>query len=412
MKPLNLLFVAAAPWINSGYGKPGRYLFPRLHNLGHTIALAAYRGYEGGIKKINVDGAPVTIFPSVRDGHMNDVITGHVIQFRADAVISLCDIWLLHGWGNKGFNWYPRFPVDTHPISDNVIDHLDGCNAPLPLTKWAQQELISEGFKNAYYIPHGIDCGIYKPMDKDSSRKALELPDTFIAGMVTSNVEFPCRKSIPEVLTAWRDWKLKHKMPGILYLHTNITPRSDSPTGGINIEKILEILELRWSTMDYKGRKSMTDLDVLFPSQYTYWNHGYSDKAISHIYNAMDVLLCPSRAEGFGIPIVESQACGTPVITLGVTSMPELTKYGKCLEPVQMEWSRYGGFRGVPGIGNILYGINWAYNNSINENKDDRDKGIEFARQFDYDAVVEKYWKPFLSSLPCFEDSDPLITKI
>lgn len=42
------------------------------------------------------------------------------------------------------------------------------------------------------------------------------------------------------------------------------------------------------------------------------------------IYNAADVLLYPSLYEGFGIPIIEAMACGTPVITSNTTSMPEV----------------------------------------------------------------------------------------
>lgn len=42
------------------------------------------------------------------------------------------------------------------------------------------------------------------------------------------------------------------------------------------------------------------------------------------IYNAADVLLSPSLYEGFGFTIAESMACGTPVITSNVSSLPEV----------------------------------------------------------------------------------------
>jgi glycosyltransferase involved in cell wall biosynthesis len=42
------------------------------------------------------------------------------------------------------------------------------------------------------------------------------------------------------------------------------------------------------------------------------------------IYNAADVLLAPSLYEGFGLTIVEAMACGTPVITSNVSSLPEV----------------------------------------------------------------------------------------
>jgi len=42
------------------------------------------------------------------------------------------------------------------------------------------------------------------------------------------------------------------------------------------------------------------------------------------IYRHADALLFPSWLEGFGLPILEAMACGTPVITSGRSSMPEV----------------------------------------------------------------------------------------
>jgi len=40
-------------------------------------------------------------------------------------------------------------------------------------------------------------------------------------------------------------------------------------------------------------------------------------------YNAASLLAYPSLYEGFGLPVLESQACGTPVLTSDVSSLPE-----------------------------------------------------------------------------------------
>ena len=41
-------------------------------------------------------------------------------------------------------------------------------------------------------------------------------------------------------------------------------------------------------------------------------------------YNVAKVFVYPSLYEGFGLPILEAQACGCPVITSNVSSMPEV----------------------------------------------------------------------------------------
>lgn len=42
------------------------------------------------------------------------------------------------------------------------------------------------------------------------------------------------------------------------------------------------------------------------------------------VYSAARVFVYPSRYEGFGLPILEAMACGTPVVTSNVSALPEL----------------------------------------------------------------------------------------
>jgi glycosyltransferase involved in cell wall biosynthesis len=41
-------------------------------------------------------------------------------------------------------------------------------------------------------------------------------------------------------------------------------------------------------------------------------------------YNAADLFVFPSLFEGFGLPVLEAMACGTPAITSNVSSLPEV----------------------------------------------------------------------------------------
>jgi glycosyltransferase involved in cell wall biosynthesis len=45
---------------------------------------------------------------------------------------------------------------------------------------------------------------------------------------------------------------------------------------------------------------------------------------LAALYGGADALLFPSWLEGFGLPLLESMACGTPVVTSGTASMPEI----------------------------------------------------------------------------------------
>ena len=59
---------------------------------------------------------------------------------------------------------------------------------------------------------------------------------------------------------------------------------------------------------------------------------------LRQIYNAADVLVAPSTYEGFGLTILEAMACGTPVVTSNVTSLPEVAGDAAILvEPSDVE---------------------------------------------------------------------------
>ena len=52
------------------------------------------------------------------------------------------------------------------------------------------------------------------------------------------------------------------------------------------------------------------------------------DEDMPAIYTGAIALTFPSLFEGFGLPILEAQACGCPVITSNVSSMPEVAGKG------------------------------------------------------------------------------------
>jgi glycosyltransferase involved in cell wall biosynthesis len=52
---------------------------------------------------------------------------------------------------------------------------------------------------------------------------------------------------------------------------------------------------------------------------------GYiKEEDLPYVYNLSSMFLFPSLSEGFGMPILEAMACGTPVITSKISSMPEI----------------------------------------------------------------------------------------
>jgi glycosyltransferase involved in cell wall biosynthesis len=61
---------------------------------------------------------------------------------------------------------------------------------------------------------------------------------------------------------------------------------------------------------------------------------GYVDQAdMPQVYNLAEMAIYPSTYEGFGLPVLEAMACGAPVITSNVSSMPEIAGEAGVLVP-------------------------------------------------------------------------------
>lgn len=61
---------------------------------------------------------------------------------------------------------------------------------------------------------------------------------------------------------------------------------------------------------------------------------GFSDDEMSVLYNAADLVVSPTMAEGFGLCLAESMAVGTPVVSTDYSAVSEVVGPGGILAPV------------------------------------------------------------------------------
>lgn len=59
-------------------------------------------------------------------------------------------------------------------------------------------------------------------------------------------------------------------------------------------------------------------------ASHIYIQSAIDDEGLSVLYNEASATFFPSRYEGFGLPVLESLACGTPVVTCHNSSLPEV----------------------------------------------------------------------------------------
>ncbi len=153
-----------------------------------------------------------------------------------------------------------------------------------------------------------VYCGaddIFRPLPGDEVarfRRERALPDRFILFLGTLEP----RKNVQTLVRAYSRWRRIE--PGI--------PRLVVAGGkGWYYDQIFAEVE----------RLGLTG-EVIFP--------GYvRQEELPMWYNAAELFVYPSRFEGFGLPVLEAMACGTPVVTTNAASLPEVAGDAALLVP-------------------------------------------------------------------------------
>lgn len=189
--------------------------------------------------------------------------------------------------------WLSIFRAPEHPTRSWAshlkwleMDGLDGwldAAGPhvwlLALSRAAEKAALDAGHARTVYAPHAYPAE-FQPMDRGEARRLLDLgigEDEFIA-LAVGDPRDP-RKRMQQSAAALRRWC------------------EESGRGG----------------------------RLLVPN-------GATREALTVHYAAADVTLFPSQYEAFGLPVIESQACGTPVIATAYGSMAELVRHGATVQ--------------------------------------------------------------------------------
>jgi FkbM family methyltransferase len=385
---MKIVWHSVAPWVGTGYGQQTGQATPRIKALGHDIAISAYYGLWGGVQRWR----GMNVYPGYAKGYGKDTLIPHALHHfgaepgasfgevsRRGLIITLGDVWTFDIPLLPGMNVAAWVPVDHETVPLFVRNWLENSGAiPIAMSRFGQRKLEEIGL-SPLYVPHGIDTAVFHPGDKIEARKRIGLPeDAFVVAMVAANVGTDgARKAFYEQILAFSELRKKHS-DAVLALHTDIA----GPLG-MDLGYLLEDLGLPASS-------------YLATDQYAY-RVGVPAETVADIYRAADVLTNTSWGEGFGIPIVEAQACGTPVVVTDTTAMPELVGAGWKVagEPLwhdsQKAWARR------PLISGIIDAYHEAYEHARSDVM--RAQAWTFAQDYDADVVFDAYWQPALKQL-------------
>jgi glycosyltransferase involved in cell wall biosynthesis len=155
--------------------------------------------------------------------------------------------------------------------------------------------------ENIYPIPLGVS-DIYKPVSNEkeiiSIRQKYSLPDKYI--LYLGGYDF--RKNVIELLNAFKKLKSYSNQKDIYLLLVGKIPR-----------KTKEIIpDIKKAIIEAGLGKYIRELGYV------------PEEDLPNLYSLANLFVYPSIYEGFGLPVLEAIACGTPTIACNMTSIPEI----------------------------------------------------------------------------------------
>ena len=395
---LRILWYSNAPFVPTGYGTQTAQAVTRLIKEGHEVAIHAMYGLEG----VSSNWNGIKMYPRGMAPYSDDVLVAHGMDWAngnpklPSLMMTLFDVWPLKSKSlDMVANIASWVPIDHAPCPGDVVDWCKKPNVkPIAMSRFGEQ-MLNDADVECFYAPHGIEP-VFNPDakfvngDKQFTGRALmgDIPDDkFVVMMNAANKgASPSRKSFAENLLAFGIFA-QDKPDAILYLHTE----KDGAMGGINLIALLHACGIR-------------DDQYKIVDQYAY-RTGFPQQALATMYAAADVLLSASMGEGFGLAVIEAQACGTRVIVSDFTAQPELVGSGWAVE-VQPFWDNaQRSWFCTPQVGSIVDALKHAYNAPRGVDQ----VAVDFAKAYNADAVWEAHWKPVMKGLAewCRASSSP-----
>ena len=368
---MKFIWLSVAPWAVTGYGLVTKELVPRIAKEGHEVIIATKHGHTGCVKWNGLD-----VIAGTDMNLLNRMVKGGGVDY----IISLLDNHIL---GQTPLNWISYCPFDTEKLPHSIERYLEHTKLIIALTRHGQDEFKKAGYESLY-VPHGVDPEIYKPdeVSRKENRKRLEWEDNFIIGTVGVNYS-DNRKNFVNLIWAFKVFQERHPKTRF-YMATNHV----DDKGAYPIPMIAESLGI----VDFMA---LTSDDEYITGKIT-------DTMMANRYRMMDVMCMPTKGEGFGLPIIEAQACGTPVVTTNASTGPELLKGGWLIDVGEYEWEYFNkSWRANVGVESILDALEKAY--SAWEDGSIKEVGLHASevirRDYNWDFIFDTYFIPVLKEI-------------
>ena len=269
------------------------------------------RGIEveqlGWFKHETIIHRGIKIHPVVEYGDLDKVIH-HCNRFKPDIIWSLGDLhmvqYLLGAPEEIRKRWIHWLPVDAEPFPYMMKPALESVPNLVLMSEFAHEMCKPHLSNLVAYIPHGLDPNVFKPIqNRDLARKKYQVADKFMVLLVAKN---QWRKNLDLAVEAFARFA-KGKKDVLLVLHTQ--PSAVPKLRGWFISNLIKM-----NADDYDS-DLRSKIKISFKQM--------PESQLNLEYNLSNLFFLTSAGEGFGIPSIEAQMAGIPILVPDFTTGKE-----------------------------------------------------------------------------------------
>lgn len=318
----------------------------------------------------------------------------HFGSLKGGLVLTLQDVWILDREMCSKMNCAAWVPVDHEPIPFGVANFFQASGAvPIAMSRFGEEQLKSVNL-DPLYVPHGVDTNVFKPYDREKVREEVGAPkDAFLIGMVAANKGRPSRKGFQQALQAFAIFREKHP-EALMYLHTVTAAEYAQGEDILALAKALGV-----------------EQHIVTPPSYRMMYDPHPPDTMAQIYSSLDVLVNCSAGEGFGIPILEANACGIPSIVTNFTAMPEVSGPAGWHVGFTPQWTPGKAWWGIASVPEMVQALEVCYGQSEEEKAARAQLARDHALKYDVRTVLEDHWLPALEAVHARMERKPSVSR-
>jgi len=380
-----ILWVGESPARDTGLGRLSRELLGRLSKHFDAACLACHHNERDWAP----EGAPYRLYPPGGDGTGRGALGPAASDFRPDVIVAAGDPWMID-WvfdAPLGLPTVGYLTLDGRPLHQRWQELMGRMSHTVVCSSFAESVVREAGVPvPVSVVPLGVNPAVFRPLPRDAlTRVPRALLDRFVVGFVGRNQP---RKQIPILVEAFAEFA-RGKEDAFLYLHASCRDV------GWDLPALLDRFALR-------GKAGFPR--DLMPAQ------GVADEVLAQVYSLFSILALPSTSEGFGLPILEGMACGTPVVATNYSAMVELVDGRGELIRVR-HWANVGPFnvdQAIADVDHLVELLHKLYDNPDLRAEYGR-KGREFAETMTWDRCAGQWAKlleEVLSEAPGHRDRE------